>query len=89
MGFISEGIGISFESSELIEELKADIYEFGANTIVAVWCKDYLGTTIYTNYDFIDDERPITENELKDREYIRKMKMSTLLVLLEKQNEIL
>ena len=90
MAFINpQGIKISFECSELIKELKEDILEFGGDKIVAVWCKDNSGVTIYTNYDFIEEEQPITENELQDDEYIQKMTMSALLVLLEKQNEIL
>lgn len=90
MAFINpQGINISFECSELIEELKSDIAEFGGNTVVAVWCKDNSGVTLYTNYDFIDENQPITESELQDDEYIQKMTMSALLVLLEKQNEIL
>lgn len=44
---------------------------------------------IFRNYDFIDKDQPITENELQDDEYIRKMTMNALLILLEKQNEIL
>ena len=40
MAFInSHGKKISFECSELIEELKEDIAEFGGDKIVAVWCK--------------------------------------------------
>lgn len=90
MAFINEqGIKISFECSELIDELKTDILEFGGDTVVAVWCKDNSGVTIYTNYDFIDEEQPITEKDLDKDEYIEKMTMSALLVLLEKQNEIL
>lgn len=90
MAFINpQGIKISFECSELIDELKADILEFGGDKVVAAWCKDNSGVTIYTNYDFIDEEQPITESELQDDEYIQKMTMSTLLILLEKQNEIL
>ena len=85
----SQGIGFSYECSELIEELKADIAEFGGDTIVAVWCKDKSGVTIYTNYDFIDEEEPIKETELKEDEYIKQMTMSALLTLFEKQNEIL
>lgn len=85
----SQGIGISYECEELIEELKVDIAEFGGDTIVAVWCKDNSGVTIYTNYDFIEGEEPIKKTELKDDEYIQKMTMSALLILLEKQNEIL
>ncbi len=90
MAFINEqGLGISYECSELIEELKEDIVEFGGDTVVAVWCKDNSGVTLYTNYDFIDEEQPITEKEVDDDEYIQKMTMSALLILLEKQNEIL
>lgn len=90
MAFINEqGLGISYECSELIKELKEDIVEFGGDTVVAVWCKDNSGVTLYTNYDFIDEEQPITEKEVDDDEYIQKMTMSALLILLEKQNEIL
>ena len=85
----SQGIGISYECEELIKELKADIAEFGGDTIVAVWCKDNSGVTLYTNYDFIEEEEPITENELEKDEYLQKMTMSALQILLEKQNEIL
>lgn len=85
----SKGVAISYECSELIEELKADIAEFDGDTIVAVWCKDKSGVTIYTNYDFIDKEDPIKETELKEDEYIKQMTMSALLILFEKQNEIL
>lgn len=90
MAFINEqGLRISYECSELIEELKEDIVEFGGDTVVAVWCKDNSGVTLYTNYDFIDEDQPITEKEVDDDEYIQKMTMSALLILLEKQNEIL
>lgn len=85
----SQGVQVSFDCSELIEELKADIEEFGGDKVVAVWCKDNSGVTLYTNYDFIEEEQPITEDELKDGEYIQKMTMSALLILLEKQDEIL
>lgn len=89
MAFINpNGIKISFECSELIEELKEDIAEFGGDTIVAVWCKNNSGITLYTNYDFIDEEEPIKKTQLKNDEYIQKMTMSALLMLLEKQNKI-
>ena len=90
MAFINEqGIKISFECSDLIKELKEDIAEFGGDTVVAVWCKDNSGVTLYTNYDFIDEDQPITEKEVDEDKYIQKMTMSALLILLEKQNEIL
>ena len=89
MSFKNEyGANISYECDDLIEELKADIAEFGGDTIVAVWCKKTHGVTIYTNYDFIE-EPGISASELNDGEYLTKMTMSALLVLFEKQNEIL
>ena len=89
MAFVNEnGEKISFECSELIEEVKEDIAEFGGNQIVAVWCKKYSGVEIYTNYDFFEEESPIEESELKDGEYIKQMTMTALLILLEKQNDI-
>lgn len=90
MAFINaEGKSISYECSELIKELKQDIAEFGGDTVVTVWCKDYKGVIIYINYDFIDEENPIEEAELDDGDFIKQMTMSALLVVLEKQNEIL
>lgn len=78
-----------FNNANLIKELKEDITEFGGDTVVAVWCKDNSGVTLYVNYDFINEEQPITEKEVDKDEYIQKMTMSALLILLEKQNEIL
>lgn len=90
MAFIDKyGVKISYECSELIEELKQDIEEFGGDTIVAVWCKKNDGLTFYISYDFIDDEEPIKENELQDGEFLEQMTMTALLILLEEQNKIL
>lgn len=89
MGFINEyNKNISYECSELIEELKQDILEFGGETIVKVWCKDVNGVTLYTNYDFITEELPIKDNELNKDEYIKDITMSELLDYLEKQNSL-
>lgn len=90
MAFVNaDGFKISYECSELIEELKQDITEFGGDRIVIVWCKDYEGVIIYTNYDFIDKDYPINESELEDGEFLKQMTMSALLTVLEKQNEII
>ena len=73
MAFINKnGQSISFECSELIEELKDDISEFGGDRIVAVWCREYQGVTIYTNYDFIADDKPLKKTELQKNEQIKK-----------------
>lgn len=89
MAFINKnGQSISFECSELIEELKDDISEFGGDRIVAVWCREYQGVTIYTNYDFITENKPLQKTELQKNEQIKKMTMTALLMLLEEQNSI-
>lgn len=90
MAFLNpNGIKISYECEDLIEELKADIKEFGGGTIVIVWCEDNSGCTFYVNYDFIDEEKPINKTELKENEYLQQMTMTALLMLLEKQNELM
>ena len=90
MGFINaDGKNISYECSALIEELKEDIQEFGGDVIVNVWCKESNGVVLYVNYDFIEEEMPVSENELKDGEFIKQMTMTALLAILEKQNSIL
>ena len=90
MGFInSEGQNISYECTDLIEELKSDINEFGGDTVINVWCKNSEGVVLYVKYIFIDDEKPITETELNADEFLKQMTMTSLLILLKKQNEIL
>jgi hypothetical protein len=89
MAFINKnGRSISFECSGMIEELKSDITEFGGNTIIAAWCKECEGVTIYTNYDFIDENEPVDPAELEGA-HIEKMTMTALLLLLEEQNSII
>lgn len=34
-----QGASVSYECSDLIEELKADILEFGESEKVSVWCR--------------------------------------------------
>lgn len=89
MSFVNrEGKAISFECSELIEELKEDIQEFGGDTIIAVWCRKYRDVILYTNYDFIEVNEPLRESEVKDGEFLKKMTMNGLLGMLEQQNSI-
>lgn len=80
---------IIYESSELIADLKQDILEFGNDYIVAVWYKEIDGVTVYTNYDFINEDSPIDQSELQDGEKIKPMTMGALLVTLEHQNSML
>ena len=90
MAFINSiGEGISYDCSDLIEELRDDIDEFGGDTVVNVWCREDQGVTLYTNYDFIDEEAPVQEDEIHEDEYIEQMTMTALMILFEQQNEIL
>ena len=79
---------IIYESLELIADLKQDILEFGIDYIVAVWCKEIDGVTVYTNYDFINEDSPIDQSELQDGEKIKPMTMGAILTALEQQNSL-
>ncbi len=82
------GIDVSFESEDLIQEVKTDITEFGGNAIVAVWVRNYDGAKFISNYDFIDEDVPITEDEILDCEELQEMSLRELLHQLEKQDAI-
>ena len=61
--------------------------------MIYVWVKeDKDGIALFTNYDFIDTEKPITAEELKVMkdcgEHIEVMNMGILLPTLIQQNEI-
>ena len=82
------GMPITFESTELIRELKRDIKECGNNKVFAVFLKNYpeYGVEVITNYDFIIEEMPITKSELKQGERIALMSADVLLEKLQEQN---
>ena len=80
---------ISYESDDLIAELKQDIAAFGGDTVVAVWYREIAGSVIYTNYDFIEPEIPLSKDEVKSGENITTMTMDALLIALENQNKII
>lgn len=79
---------IIYESLELIADLEQDILEFGNDYIVAVWYKEIDGVTIYTNYDFINEDSPIDQSELQEGEKIKPVTMGALLVALEQQSSL-
>ncbi|MDN2452510.1 hypothetical protein [Lactobacillus sp. UCMA15818] len=93
MGLIGDsGQNISYDSEELIAELKEDITDFGDFECWA-WIKKIDGVKIYTNYDFKDGATQLTKDEVKtaheNGEQFEILKAKHLLELLEKQNEIL
>lgn len=82
------GIKISYDCRELIDELKQDIAEFGSHLILDVVVQDVEGVTIYKDYNFIEND-PTTEFTLEPGERIVKMTAATLLMMYEKENELL
>ncbi len=82
------GKAISFDCSELIEELTADIVEFGGDMLVEVVTEEREGVMIYKDYNFIDDEEK-SVFALKESERVQQMTASALLVLYEQENKIL
>lgn len=79
---------ISYECSDLIEELQEDILEFRDIDMYAFFDK-IQGYTFLTNYDFIIDEKPLQADELKDDTVVKIMKASEILKILEEQNRII
>ena len=82
-------MNISYECSELIEELKRDIEEFGDKDMYAFF-EEINCNTFLTNYDFIVDEKPLSTKDFKSNtKYIKIMKASEILRILEEQNSII
>lgn len=89
MAFINNnGQSIGFECSELIEELKADIEEFGGDMLVEVVTEEQEGVIIYKDYNFISDDES-TSFKLSETEKLQRMTASALLLLYEQENSIL
>lgn len=89
MAFMNKAdIKISYDCQELIDELKQDIEEFGSHLILDVVVQDVEGVTIYKDYNFIEND-PATEFTLEPGERIVKMTAATLLMMYEKENELL
>lgn len=89
MAFMNKaGIKISYDCQSLIDELKQDIMEFGSHLILDVVVQDVEGVTIYKDYNFIEND-PATEFTLEPGERVVKMTAATLLMMYEKENELL
>lgn len=78
-------IRISYECTELIEELKEDIREFGGDLLIEAVERDYSGVPVYVDY-FIDDFK---ETDLLQNESTVRMTAAALLTILEEQNQVL
>lgn len=86
MAIYHNGINYSYDSEDLIKELKMDIVEFGKDKEFYAWYKIIEGVKIYTNYDFILDEKPLSAQEIKPDEKVEIISGFELLAKLKKQN---
>jgi len=82
-----DGSIYSFDSGELIEEIKQDIEEFGEDEQCYLFYQIIDNNIIFDNYDFIVEDIPLTKEELKENYIITSLKNA--LEFLERQNEIL
>lgn len=81
---------ISYNSDNLLLELKKDILEFGENHPCILIYKEIYGYTIFTNYDFIVDESPFDpKKELKQGEKYIETTLKYALEVFEQQNKII
>lgn len=88
MAFVNKlGQSISFECSELIDDLKEDISRFGGDLVVEVVTEEREDVTIYKDYTCNDDKNAACE--LAETEKTKKLTASALLILYEQQNSIL
>ena len=77
----------SYDCEELIEELEKDINEFGDIEMYAFF-ENIQGKQIITNYDFIEEEKPLTSKEVGNA-IVKIMKASEILKILKEQNKII
>lgn len=89
MAFINNlGMAISFDCSDLIEELKEDIDEFGEDLTLEVVTEEMEGVTIYKDYHFIGDDMG-EKVSLSEGEHLQKITAVDLLMMYERENGIL
>lgn len=83
-------IKVSYESDDLIAEIKEDIEEFGEDNPCILVYKIVGDHIIFTNYDFITKEDPFNPNEeLEEDEYYIETTFKYALEVFERQNKVL
>lgn len=78
---------ISYESEELIREIKQDIVEFGINDKAYAVFKEIQGAVFLVNY--LPDEEVIPTSEELEGGYAQLMTLGEILDFLEKQDKII
>lgn len=87
----AEEMHISFDSNDLIAEVKEDIAAFGRDYKVNVWARLYpqYNKVFIVNYDFIIPDDPITEEDIGRDETVSTATLGDLLAQLKKQNSLM
>lgn len=80
---------ISYDSKKLIEELQNDIFEFGEDKILYAMYEKINDNVFLTNYDFICEEKPLTDKEKKEYITIKEKKAKDILEELIEQDKII
>lgn len=84
----NDGLNYSYDSEDLIYELKQDIGEFGGDMEVYAIFKWVAGIKLYVDYDFITTENPLDQNELQNDNVVEIMQAGKLMEMLKRQNDI-
>lgn len=82
-----EDIIYSHDNEELIEELKADIEEFGSNCKCLLFYEIVDDKVIFNDYNFISDDEEEQEEDKKEKHV--ETNLGDALLLLEEQNKVL
>lgn len=88
LNFFENDSNVSYDSDDLIEEIKADIEEFGEDEECYIFYKETKYGLFFTNYDFDVEEDPIKKDELLPDEHLLKTTLGDALKLFERQNKI-
>ena len=79
---------VSYDSTALINEIRADIEEFGEDKRCMIWTIIVEDTELITGYDISRDGRPIMSDEIKEGETLKQSTLGETLKQLEKQNKL-
>ena len=79
---------VSYDSQNLIDNIREDIDAFGEEKRCVIRTINVLATEIITGYDISRDGRPIMSDEIKEGETLKPSTLGETLKQLEKQNEL-
>lgn len=83
-----DGLMVSYDCSDLINELADDIYEYGPDLRVEVVTQRWNGVTLYKDFNLIMDD-PKTQFVLEEGEELTEINAVALLRLYVEENSAL